>query len=95
MHSTLCTATISIFGLYVFSYTVMTYTSTPVYLSIGGLNSHTFNYGYGGVLSGTVRSQVFQTSEGLVASISTEVFCRSEGEFLNLITIDRLQTRLR
>jgi len=35
----------------------MHYASTPVFLSTGGLTSHT--YGYGGVLSGTARKQVF------------------------------------
>jgi len=55
-----------------FSFIVMHYASTPVFLSTGGLTSHTCLYGHGGVLSGTAREQVFQTSEGLAASISIE-----------------------
>jgi len=38
---------------------MMHYASTPVFLSTGGLTSHTSSYGYGGVLSGTARKQVF------------------------------------
>jgi len=48
--------------------------------------SHTCIYGHGGVLSGTARKQVFQTPEGLAASISTEPFCPSGGGFLDQIT---------
>jgi len=35
------------------------YASTPVFLSTGGLTSHTSDYGHAGVLSGTARKQVF------------------------------------
>jgi len=67
----------------------MHYASTTVFLSTGGLTSHTCIYGHGGVLSGTARKQVFwkgqktgfQTSEGLAASISTEPFRPSGGGF--------------
>jgi len=38
---------------------MMHYTSTPVFLSTGGLTSHSCIYGDGGVLSGTARKQVF------------------------------------
>jgi len=38
---------------------MMHYACTPVFLSTGGLNSHTYIYGHGGVLSGTARKQVF------------------------------------
>jgi len=41
-----------------FSFIVMQYASTPVFLSTGGLTSHTCIYGHGGVLSGTTRKQV-------------------------------------
>jgi len=37
----------------------MQYASTPVFLSTGGLTSHTCNYGYGGVLPETATKQVF------------------------------------
>jgi len=73
----------------------MHYASTPVFLSTGGLTSHTCIYGHGGVLSGTARKQVFQTSEGLAASISTEPFHPSGGGFSDQITSDRVQTSLR
>jgi len=78
-----------------FSFIMMHYSSTPVFLSIGGLTSHTCIYGHGGVLSGKARKLVFQTSEGLVVSISTEPFCPSEGGFSDQITTDRVQTSLR
>jgi len=78
-----------------FSFIMMHYASTPVFLSTGGLTFHTFIYGHGGVLSGTARKQVFQTSEGLAASISTEPFRPSGGGFLDQITSDRVQTSLR
>jgi len=42
-----------------FSFIMMHYASTPVFLSTGGLTSHTRIYGHGGVLSGTAREQVF------------------------------------
>jgi len=44
-----------------FSFIVMHYPSTPVFLSTGGLTSHTCIYGHGGVLSGTAGNfkQVF------------------------------------
>ena len=41
------------------------------------------------------RKQVFQTTEGLAASISTEVFRPSGGGFLDQITSDRVQPSLR
>jgi len=41
------------------------------------------------------RKQVFQTSEGLAVSISTEPFRSSEGGFSDQITSDRVQTSLR
>jgi len=78
-----------------FSFIMMHYTSTPVFLNTGGLTSHTCNYGHGGVLSGMARRQVFQTSEGLAVSISTERFCPPEGGFSDQITSDRVQTTLR
>jgi len=74
---------------------MMHYASTPVFLSTGGLTSHTCIYGHGGVLSGTARKQVFQTSESLAASISTEAFRPSEGAFSDQIILDRVQTTLR
>jgi len=45
--------------------------------------------------SGKARKQVFQTTEGLAASISTEPFRPSAGGFLDQITSDRVQTSLR
>ena len=69
--------------------------STPVFLSTGGPTYHTSIYGHGGVLSGKARKQVFQTPEGLAASISTEPFRPSGGGFLDQITSDRVQTSLR
>jgi len=75
-----------------FSFIMMHYASTPVFLSTGGLTSHTCIYGHGGVLSGTARKQVFQTPEGLAASISTEPFRSSGGGFSDQITSDRVQT---
>jgi len=45
--------------------------------------------------SGKARKQVFQTFEGLAASISTEPFRPSEAGFSDQITSDRVQTRLR
>jgi len=45
--------------------------------------------------SGKARKQVFQISEGLAVSISTEPFCPSEGGFSNQINSDRVQTSLR
>jgi len=38
---------------------MMHYASTPIFLSTGGLTSHTCIYGHGGVLSGTARKQIF------------------------------------
>jgi len=86
-----------------FSFIMMHYASTPVFLSTGGLTSHTCNYGHGGVLSGTARKQVFgktrkqvlHTSEGLAASISTEPFRPSGGGFSDQIISDRVQISLR
>jgi len=69
--------------------------STPVFLSARGLTSHTCIYGHEEVLSGTVRKQVFQTSEGLAASISTEPFRPSGGGITDQITSDRVQTSFR
>jgi len=73
----------------------MHYASTPVFLSTGGLTSHTCMYGHGGVLSGKARKPVFKTPEGLTASISTEPFRPSGGGFPDQITSDRVQTSLR
>jgi len=42
-----------------FSFIVMHYGSTPIFLSTGGLTSHTCIYGHREVLSGTARKQVF------------------------------------
>jgi len=42
-----------------FSFIMMHDASTPVFLSTGGLTSHTCIYGHGGVLSGTARKQLF------------------------------------
>jgi len=78
-----------------FSFIVMHYASTPVFLNTGGLTSHTCIYRHVGVLSGTARKQVFQASEGLAASISTEPVRPSEGGFSDQTTSDRVQTRLR
>jgi len=78
-----------------FSFIMMHYASTPVFLSTAGLTSHTCIYGHGEVLSGKVRKPVFQTSEGLGASLSTEPFCPFGGGFSAKITTDRAQTSLR
>jgi len=78
-----------------FSFIMMHYASTPVFVSTGGLTSHTCIYDHEGVLCGTARKQVFQTSEGLAASISTEPFRPSGGGFSDQITSDRVQTSLR
>jgi len=74
---------------------MMHYASTPVFLSTGGLTSYTWIYSHGGVLSGMAIMQVFQTPEGLAASISTEPFRPSGGGFWDQITSDRVQTSLR
>jgi len=74
---------------------MMHYACTPVFLSTGGLTSHTCIYGHAGVLFGKARKHVFQTPEGLVASISTEPFRPSVGGFSDQITSDRVQTSLR
>jgi len=42
-----------------FSFSVIHYASTPIFLSTGGLASHTCIYGHGGVLSGMAREQIF------------------------------------
>jgi len=42
-----------------FSLIMMHYASTPVFLSTGGLTSHTYIYGHGGELSETARKPVF------------------------------------
>jgi len=87
-----------------FSFIITHYASTPVFLSTGGLTSHTCIFGHGGVCSGTTGKQVFwkgqrtcffQTSEGLAASISTEPFRPSEAGFSDQITSDRVQTSFR
>jgi len=44
--------------------------------------------------SGKARKQVFQTSEGLAVSISTEPFRPSKGGFSDQITSERVQTSL-
>jgi len=73
----------------------MHYAFTLVFLSTGGLTFHTCIYGHGGVPSGKARKQVFQTPEGLAASISTEPFRPSGGGFSDQTTSDRVQTSLR
>jgi len=45
--------------------------------------------------SGKARKYVFQTSEGLEASISTELFRPSGGGFSNQFSSDRVQTSLK
>jgi len=45
--------------------------------------------------SGKVRKQVFQTPEGLAASISTELIRPSGGGFLDQIPSDTVPTSLR
>jgi len=74
---------------------MMHYASTPLFLSTGGLTSHTCIYGHGGVLSGTAGKHVFQTLAGLAASISTEPFRSSGGGFSDQITSDTVQTSFR
>ena len=74
---------------------MMHFASTPIFVSTGGLTSYTCIYGHGGVLSGKTRKQVFQSPEGLAASISTELFHPSGGGFSDQITSDRVQTSLR
>jgi len=74
---------------------MMHYAFIPVFLSTGGLTSHTCIYGHGGVLSGTARKEVFQTLEGLAASISSEPFRPSGGGFPDQITSDKVQTTLK
>jgi len=78
-----------------FSFIMMHYASTPVFLCPGGLTFHTCIYGHGEVLSGMARKQVFQTPEGLAASISTEPFRPSGGGFSDQITSDRVRTSFR
>jgi len=78
-----------------FSFIMMHYAFTSVFLSTGRLTSHTCIYGHGAVLSGTARKQVVQTPEGLAASISTEGFRPSGGGFSDQITSDRVQASLR
>jgi len=53
-----------------FSFIMMHYASTPVFLSTGGLTSHTCIYGHGGVLSGTARKQVFWNGQKTGFSVS-------------------------
>jgi len=48
-----------------------------------------------GRFSGKGRKQIFQTSEGLLASISTKPFRPSGGGFSDEITSGRAQKRLR
>jgi len=45
--------------------------------------------------SGKARKHIFQTPEGLVASISTEPFCPSVGGFSDQISLERVQKSLR
>jgi len=45
--------------------------------------------------SGKARKQVFQTPDGLAASISTGPFHSSGGGLLDQITSDRVETSLR
>jgi len=54
-----------------------------------------FWYGQKAGFSGEARKQVFQTPEGLAASISTEPFLPSGGGFSDQITSDGVQTSLR
>ena len=82
--------TLSVSGPCILFFIVIHYASTPVFLSTGGLTSHTCIYGDGGVLSGKARKQVFQTPDGLTASISTEPIRPSGGGFLDQITSDRV-----
>ena len=74
---------------------MMHYASTPVFLSTGGLTSHTSIYDHGGVLSGKARKQVFQTPEGLAAIIHTEPFRPSGEGMSDQITSERVQTSFR
>jgi len=71
------------------------YVSIQVFLNTTGLISHTYIYGHGGGFSGKARKKVFQTSEGLAASLSPELFRPSGVGFLDQITSDRVQTSLR
>jgi len=48
----------------------------------------------GSRFSGKARKQVLQSSESLVASISTKPFRNSRGGFSDQITSDRVQTGL-
>jgi len=73
-----------------FSFIMIHYTSTPIFLSTGGLTSYSCIYGHGVVLSETAIKQVFQTLEGLAASITTGPFYSSEEGFSDLITSDRV-----
>jgi len=77
------------------SFIMIHYASTTVFLSTRGQTSYTCIYNHGGVFSRRTRKLVFQTSDGLAASITTEPFCPSEGGFSVQITSDRVQTRLR
>jgi len=92
--STLYTIALSISDPNVFSYIVMQYTSTPVFLNTGGLRFYTCIYSQRGVLSGKARKQVLQTTEGLAASISTEQFRSCEVGFSNQITLKKVQASL-
>jgi len=86
-----------------FTFIVMYYTFTPVFLSTGGLTSppvlmvmeECFLERPESRFSGKARKQIFQTSEGLAASISTEPFRPFGRGFSDQITSDRVQTSLR
>ena len=78
-----------------FFFIVKHFASIPVFLSTGGLTSHTCIYGHIGMVSETSRKKGFQTSEGLAANISTEAFHPSRGGFSDQVTLYRVQTSLR
>jgi len=77
------------------SFIMMHYAPTHVFLSTGGLTYHTCIYGHGAVLSGKARKQVFHTSKGLVARISTEPIRPSGSGFLNQITVATVLTSIK
>jgi len=73
---------------------------TSVFLSIGALTFHTYISGnrecflelLGGRFSGKAQKEVFQTSLGLAASISTEPVHPSGGGFSDQIPSDKVYT---
>jgi len=85
------------------SFIIMLHTSIPVFWSTGGLlprpvlmvMEQCFLERPESRFSGKVTKQVFQTPEGLAASISTEPFRSSGGGFSDQITSERVQTSLR